>query len=67
MFGDLRQLNILYPPEDNCAFPVDFDGVGKHREDRYFPCLNTELGLGVDKWQMMEKLNDRANLERVME
>ena len=42
-------------------------GVDKHKEDRYFPCLNTELGLGVDKWQVMEKLNDRANLERVME
>ena len=42
-------------------------GVGKHKEDRCSPCLNTELGLGVDSWQVMEKSNDRANLERVME
>ena len=67
VFGDLRPLNILYSPEDNRAFLVDFDGVGKHREDRYSPCLNTELGLGVDRWQVMEKSHDRANLERVME
>ena len=45
VFGDLRQLNILYPPEDDRAFLVDFDGVGKHKEDRYTPCLNTESRL----------------------
>jgi len=66
VFGDLRLLNILYSPEENRAFLIDFDGVGKHKEDRYSPCLNTELGLGVSRWQMMEKLHDRANLERVM-
>jgi len=66
VFGDLRELNVLYSPEDNRAFLVDFDGVGKHREDRYSPCLNTELGLGVGRWQVMEKSHDRANLERVM-
>ena len=67
VFGDLRPLNILYSPEDNRAFLVDFDGVGKDKEDRYSPCLNTKLGLGVDRWQMMEKSHDRANLGRVME
>ena len=67
VFDDLRELNILYSPEDNRAFLVDFDGVGKHKADRYSPCLNTELGLGVDRWQVMEKSHDRANLERVME
>ena len=66
VFGDLWELNILYSPEDNRAFLVDFDGVGKHKEDRYSPCLNTKLGLGVDRWQVMEKSHDRANLERVM-
>jgi len=29
--------------------------------------LNTELGLGVDRWQMMMKSHDRANLERIVE
>ena len=67
VFGDLRPLNVLYSPEENRAFLVDFDGVGKHKEDRYSPCLNTELDLGVNRWQMMEKSHDRANLERVME
>jgi len=66
VFGDLRPLNVLYSPEDKRAFLVDFDRVGRHREDRYSPCLNTELGLGVNRWQMMEKSHDRANLERVM-
>ena len=66
VFGDLRGLNILYSAEDNRAFLVDFDGVGKHEEDRYSPCLNTELDLGVDKWQVMEKSHDCANLERVI-
>ena len=66
VFGDLRPLNVLYSPEENRAFLVDFDGVGKHK-DRYSACLNTELGLGVNRWQMMEKSHDRANLERVME
>lgn len=67
VFGDLRPLNVLYSPEDQRAFLVDFDGVGKHGVDRYSPCLNPELGLGVDMWQIMEKAHDHANLERVME
>ena len=67
VFGDLQALNILYSPEDKRAFVVDFDWVGKDKEDRYSACLNTELELGVDRWEIMEKSDDRANLERVME
>ena len=52
VFGDLRLLNVLYSAGDKRGF---FDGVGKDGEDRYSPCLNTELGLGVEKWQMTEK------------
>jgi len=66
VFGDLRPMNILYSPKDDRALLVDFDGVGKHGEDRYSPCLNTLLGLGVDRWQIMEKSHDSANFERVM-
>jgi len=66
VFGDLRPVNILYSPEDDRAMLVDFDGVGKHGEDRYSPCLNVLLGLGVDRWQVMEKSHDSANFERVM-
>jgi serine/threonine protein kinase len=67
VFGDLRSLNILYSSDSNRTFLVDFDGAGKHGEARYSPCLNTELGLGVRRWQIMEKSHDRANLERVVE
>jgi len=67
VFGDLRQMNVLYSPKDDHAYLVDFDGVGKHGEDRYSPCLNPEAGLGVERWQIMEKKHDRENLERVME
>ena len=67
VFGDLRPPNILYSPEDNRAFLVDFDWVGKHKEDRYPACLSTGVDLGVYKWQIMKKSHDRVNLERVME
>jgi len=67
VFGDLRQVNILYSPDKDRAYLVDFDGVGKHGEDRYSPCLNPKAGLGVERWQIMEKKHDRENLERVME
>jgi len=67
VFGDLRQINVLYSSEDERAFLVDFDWVGKHKVDRYSPCLNNTLGLGVDKWDLMRKSDDDANLENVME
>jgi len=66
VFGDLRPMNILYSPDDDRATLVDFDGVGKHGEDRHSPCLNVLLGLGVNRWQVMEKSHDSANFERVM-
>jgi hypothetical protein len=68
VFGELREVNVFYSPEDGGrAFLVDFDGVGEHGRDRYSPCLNTNLGLGMARWQIMDKLHDRANLERVTE
>lgn len=58
-------MNALYLPKDDRAL-IDFDGVGKNKEDRYSPCLDIHLGLGVDRWQIIEKSHDVANLERVM-
>lgn len=66
VFDDFQQLNILYSAEDNRVFLVGFDGASKYEENRYYPCPNPELGLGVSKWQIMEKPYDRANLERVI-
>jgi len=67
VFGDLREANVLYSPEaGGRAFLIDFDGVGKHGRDRYSPCLNFELGLGVLRWQIMEKSHDESNLERII-
>ena len=66
VFGDLRAMNILYSSKDDRTFLVDFDGVGKHKHDRYSPCLNTSLDLGVDKWQVMEKPQDLVNMEQVI-
>ena len=68
VFGDLRQLNVLYSSKDKRTFLVDFDWVGKHvhEVDRYSPCLNTTIGLGVHRWELMKKTHDSANLERVM-
>ena len=66
VFGDLRPANVFYSPTDNHAFLVDFDGVGKHQESRYSPFLNIGLGLGVSRWQVMDKEHDRANLKRIM-
>jgi len=67
LHGDLRQLNILYSSNDERAFLVDFDWVGKHQVDRYSACLNIELGLDVDRWDLMRKSDDSATLERVMQ
>lgn len=63
VFDNLRPPNVLYSPEENRAFLIDFDWVGKHEEDRYFTCLNTGgPGLGVHQWEIMKKPHDRANL-----
>jgi len=67
VFGDLRQINVLYSSNDERAFLVDFDWVGKHKVDRYSPCLDTRLGLGVGKWDLMRKSDDDANLKKVMQ
>ena len=68
IFGDLREPNALYLPEDGRHMSlVDFDGVGRDGVDRYSTCLNPEAGLGVARWQITEKSHDRENLERMME
>ena len=46
---------------------VDFDDVGRDGEDRYSACLDCTVGLGVDKWQIMEMAHDVRNLNRLME
>ncbi|KAF9793479.1 hypothetical protein BJ322DRAFT_132244 [Thelephora terrestris] len=67
VFGDLRQLNILYSHKGDCVFLVDFDWVGKHREDRYSPCLNPVVRSDVGRWEVMKKEHDIRSLEGVME
>ena len=67
VFGDLREANSLYLPENGGrVLLVDFDGVGRDGTDRYSPCLNPDLNLGVERWQIMEKGHDDENLERMM-
>ena len=68
VFGDLREANILYLPEDGGrAMLVDFDGVGRDGEDRYSACLNLGLRFGVARLQIMEKSHDVKNFTRLME
>ena len=67
VFGDLRELNVLYLPEKDRALLIDFDGAGEDGKDRYSTCLNPEVGLGVDRFQIMEKSHDVENLERLMD
>jgi len=67
VFGDLRELNVLYLPEEDRALLVDFDGVGRDGEDRYSACLNHEVGLGVVRLQIMEKSHDDENLKKLMD
>lgn len=66
VFGDLRELNVLYLPNEERALLVDFDTVGRAGEDRYSCCLNPDIGLGVEKWQIMEKIHDNNNLKKLM-
>ncbi|KAF9644456.1 hypothetical protein BDM02DRAFT_947327 [Thelephora ganbajun] len=68
VFGDLRETNLLYLLEgEGRVLFVDFDGVGQDGVDRYSACLNPGAGLGVHRWQVMEKVHDRQNLGRLME
>jgi len=67
VFGDLRELNVLYLPEEDRVLLVDFDGVGRDGEDRYSACLNHEVGLGVVRLQIMEKSHDDENFKRLMD
>ena len=68
VFGDLREANLLYLPEEGGrALLVDFDNVGRDGEDRYPACLNPEAGLGVDRLQIMEKSHDIENFGRLMD
>lgn len=67
VFGDLREVNVLYLRDKDRALLVDFDGVGRDGEDRYSACLNRATGLGVDRLQVMEKSHDVENLEKLMD
>jgi len=66
VFGDLRELNVLYLPGERRVLLVDFDGVGRDGEDRYSACLNHEVGLGVVRLQIMEKSHDDENYKKLM-
>ena len=67
VFGDLREGNLLYLPEDGGrVIFIDFDGVGRHGEDRYSASLNPDAGLGVARLQIMEKSHDTDNFGRLM-
>ena len=67
VFGDLREGNMLYLLEgEGRVLLVDFDGVGEDGKDRYSATLNPEADLGVVRWQIMERVHDRENLERLM-
>ena len=66
VFGDVRELNVLYLPEEGRVLPVDFDGVDLDGKDSYSACLNPDAGLGVGRLQIMEKPHDIDNLERLM-
>jgi len=68
VFGDLREPNVLYLPEDGGrVLLVDFDRAGRDGKDRYPACLKPDANLGVVRGQIMEKAHDRENLERLME
>jgi len=66
VFGDIRQANVLYLPKESRTFLVDFDGVGEHGKDRYSPCLNIHLNLGVSGSQIMKKSHDERNVNHVV-
>ena len=67
VFGDLREENLLYLPEDGgCVMLVGFDAAGRDGEDRYSPCFKHDWRLDVSKWQIMRKADDDEHLEQLM-
>ena len=68
VFGDLREVNVLYFEKDDRALLVDFDSVGRDGKDRYSGCLNPDAELGVEGLQKpnMEKSHDTENMGRLM-
>jgi len=69
VFGDLREPNLLYLPEEGGrVLLVDFDGVGQDEEDRYSACLNPDAGLShnVKRGQIMKKEHDFQSLKLVV-
>jgi len=68
VFGDLREGNLLYLPEDGGRILlVDFDRVGRDGKDRYSACLNPDAELGVKRLQIMEKSHDTENFGRLVD
>jgi hypothetical protein len=66
VFGDLREVNVLYLEKDDRVLLVDFDSVGRDGKDRYSLCLNPDARLGVEGLQIMEKSHDTENMDRLM-
>ena len=67
VFGDLREPNVLYLPEGGGrVLLVDFDAVGRDGMDRFSACLNPEAGLGVVRWQIVERAHNCENLKRLV-
>ncbi|KAF9649108.1 hypothetical protein BDM02DRAFT_3095245, partial [Thelephora ganbajun] len=68
VFGNLRETNLFCLAENGGrVLFADFGGVGRDRVDKHSACLNPAVGLGVDRGQVMRKVHDRRNLERLME
>lgn len=67
VFCDTREQNVLYLAKRH-ALLVDFDGIGLDRVNRYFICLNPQVAkvLNVDRMQIMDKLHDLENLNRLV-
>ena len=63
--GIHQALGLLH--KEGLVLLVDFDGVGQDGRDRYSASLNPALQLGVGRWQIMERVHDSQNLERMME
>ena len=66
VFGDLRVWNILYSPEGDRVYLVDFDWTGRDGVDRYSACVNPEAGIGIGRWEILTKGHDDINFEGVM-
>jgi hypothetical protein len=69
VFGDLREPNLLYLPEDGGrVLFVDFDRVGQHKVSRYSATLSAGAGLcrSVRRGRQMDKEHDRENLKQLV-